>query len=208
MVLSKTLWALALSYLIGSTNCLTIPKIPAASELASRTSDDGCGKNEPGNRECWYDDYDIDSNYEEETPEGELKEFTLHIQQGKWAGDGYPVDAMLINGQYPGPPIIANWGDTIKVTVVNDLKNDNGTSIHWHGIRQLGSFDQDGVPGVTQCPIPPGTSMTYVFKATQYGTSWYHRYEKYLFWLCYTSQHTNIAYSHFGLQCKNHKLNS
>lgn len=28
--------------------------------------------------------------------------------------------------------------------------------------------------GVTQCAIAPGTSETYTFQATQYGTSWYH----------------------------------
>jgi len=30
------------------------------------------------------------------------------------------------------------------------------------------------VPGVTQCPIAPGESLTYRFHATQYGTTWYH----------------------------------
>jgi FtsP/CotA-like multicopper oxidase with cupredoxin domain len=38
----------------------------------------------------------------------------------------------------------------------------------------LGSNLQDGVNGVTECPIAPGSSKTYTFKATQYGTSWYH----------------------------------
>ena len=33
---------------------------------------------------------------------------------------------------------------------------------------------QDGVGGITQCPIAPGDSATYTFQATQYGTSWYH----------------------------------
>lgn len=32
----------------------------------------------------------------------------------------------------------------------------------------------DGVPGVSQCPIPPGGSFTYTFQADQFGTSWYH----------------------------------
>lgn len=50
----------------------------------------------------------------------------------------------------------------------------NGTSIHWHGIRQKQTMDMDGVNGITQCPIAPGDSFTYTFKATQYGTSWYH----------------------------------
>ncbi|KAK7748709.1 hypothetical protein SLS53_000731 [Cytospora paraplurivora] len=41
-------------------------------------------------------------------------------------------------------------------------------------MRQLNTSDQDGVPGVTQCPIAPGESLTYSFRATQYGSSWYH----------------------------------
>ncbi|KAF2205521.1 hypothetical protein GQ43DRAFT_362220, partial [Delitschia confertaspora ATCC 74209] len=45
---------------------------------------------------------------------------------------------------------------------------------HWHGIRQLGSNDMDGVNGVTQCPIAVGDTFTYKFNLTQYGHSWYH----------------------------------
>jgi FtsP/CotA-like multicopper oxidase with cupredoxin domain len=42
-------------------------------------------------------------------------------------------------------------------------------------MRQLGSNLHDGVNGVTECPIPPnGGKRTYVFRATQYGSSWYH----------------------------------
>jgi FtsP/CotA-like multicopper oxidase with cupredoxin domain len=73
----------------------------------------------------------------------------------------------------PGPTIEANWGDTIIVTVNNKLQ-DNGTSIHFHGIRQNYTNEYDGVPSITQCPIAPGESMTYQFVATNYGTSWYH----------------------------------
>jgi FtsP/CotA-like multicopper oxidase with cupredoxin domain len=50
----------------------------------------------------------------------------------------------------------------------------SSTAIHWHGIHQKGSIGADGVPGVTQCPIAPGDTMTYTFQATQYGTAWYH----------------------------------
>ncbi|KAL9095130.1 MAG: hypothetical protein Q9165_002733 [Trypethelium subeluteriae] len=79
----------------------------------------------------------------------------------------------LFNNQYPGPTIRANWGDMISVTVKNSLQN-NGTSIHWHGIRQLGTTSQDGVNGITECPLAPGDTKTYLFQATQFGTSWYH----------------------------------
>lgn len=80
---------------------------------------------------------------------------------------------MLINNQYPGPTLTADWGDTVVVNVKNNLRL-NGTSIHWHGLRQLGTNIQDGVNGVTECPLPPGATKTYKFKLTQYGTSWYH----------------------------------
>lgn len=59
------------------------------------------------------------------------------------------------------------------VHVTNNVP-DNGTTIHWHGVRQLNTVANDGVPGVTQCPIAPGESMTYEFKVTQYGSTWYH----------------------------------
>lgn len=80
---------------------------------------------------------------------------------------------MLINGRTPGPTIVANWGDTIRVTVRN-LLQANGTSIHWHGMRMLNSNIQDGTNGITECALAPGDFKTYQFQATEYGTSWYH----------------------------------
>lgn len=75
--------------------------------------------------------------------------------------------------QYPGPWIQACWGDTIVVNVTNRMVT-NGTSIHWHGIRQWRTMHMDGVNGITQCAIAPGDSFNYTFKASQYGSSWYH----------------------------------
>lgn len=62
---------------------------------------------------------------------------------------------------------------TTEITVKNQLKY-NGTTIHWHGLRQFQSLEMDGVNAITQCPIAPGDTYTYRFRATQYGTSWYH----------------------------------
>jgi FtsP/CotA-like multicopper oxidase with cupredoxin domain len=87
--------------------------------------------------------------------------------------DGVERLVMVVNGQMPGPPIKASWGDTVVVKVNNLLQN-NGTSIHFHGIRQLNNNMNDGVPSITQCPIAPGESMTYTWVAENYGTSWYH----------------------------------
>ncbi|KAK2758386.1 hypothetical protein FQN54_004236 [Arachnomyces sp. PD_36] len=89
------------------------------------------------------------------------------------APDGFSRLVMAVNGQFPGPTIRAGWGDTLRIHVTNSLQ-DNGTSIHWHGIRQVNTNDQDGVSGITECPLAPGDTKTYEFLCTQFGTSWYH----------------------------------
>jgi FtsP/CotA-like multicopper oxidase with cupredoxin domain len=77
------------------------------------------------------------------------------------------------NNTYPGPLIEACWGDSVEITVINEL-DYNGTAIHWHGVRMLNAFEYDGVNAITQCPIAPKDQFTYKFNVTQYGTSWYH----------------------------------
>lgn len=104
---------------------------------------------------------------------GNTVSYNLEITNTTLSPDGVSRDMLVINGQYPGPVITANWGDTISITVKNSLEN-NGTGIHWHGIRQLNSNQMDGTNGLTECPIAPGQTKTYTFRATQYGTSWYH----------------------------------
>lgn len=91
------------------------------------------------------------------------------------APDGVSRTAMAINGSIPGPTLIGDWGDTFIVHVTNSLSTStNGTSIHFHGIRQNYTNPNDGVVSITQCPTPPGSSITYTWKATQYGSTWYH----------------------------------
>lgn len=89
------------------------------------------------------------------------------------APDGYQRYCLAFNGTVPGPQLTADWGDTLVIHVTNNM-GYNGTSIHWHGVRQLNTVDQDGVPGVSQCPIAPGETFTYEFQVTQYGSTWYH----------------------------------
>jgi laccase len=87
--------------------------------------------------------------------------------------DGTLQPALAINGQVPGPTVECQWGDTVSITVTNNLTN-SGTSIHWHGNRQFLTGFADGVAGVTECPLAPGQTKTYTWTATQYGASWYH----------------------------------
>lgn len=83
--------------------------------------------------------------------------------------DGVLTPMLVVNGQFPGPLLEANWGDWIEVTVTNKLVIE-GTAMHWHGFLQTGTPYYDGVPGVSQCPIAPDTSFTYRFRAELYGT--------------------------------------
>lgn len=57
------------------------------------------------------------------------------------------------------------------------LKNQTSVSIaiHWHGL--ILPNDQDGIPYVTQLPIPPGGSMHYHFPLLQSGTYWMHSHQ-------------------------------
>lgn len=133
-----------------------------------------CG-NTPRTRSTWCD-YSIDTDYYSVVPDtGVTREYYLQITNAEIAPDGYSRPAMLINGSMPGPTLMADWGDTVVVHVANQLTSStNGTSIHFHGIRQNYTNPNDGVVSITQCPTPPGDSITYKWRATQYGSTWYH----------------------------------
>src|SRR5207244_676770 len=74
------------------------------------------------------------------------------------------------NGPVPGPDLRGTEGDTVRVTVTNKLAEP--TTVHWHGVEV--PVAMDGVPTLSQEPIPPGGSFTYEFVATPAGTRWYH----------------------------------
>lgn len=73
----------------------------------------------------------------------------------------------------PGPGIEVCVNDTIIVDVRNRLMSE-GTTLHWHGMHQRDSPYMDGVPHVSQCPIPPGHNFRYNFRAENAGTHFWH----------------------------------
>lgn len=85
----------------------------------------------------------------------------------------YDRPTIGVNGQWPLPLIQVSVGDRLILNVRNDL-GDANTSIHFHGLFQNGTNFMDGAVGVTQCPVPPGSSFTYDIKFDQPGTYWYH----------------------------------
>lgn len=106
---------------------------------------------------------------------GDTRYYEFNITRDRISTDGVLRDVILINGQFPGPLIEANWGDMIEVTVHNQIGHPfEGTSVHWHGMLQRETPWYDGVPAVGQCPIAPFHSFTYKYRADIHGTSWYH----------------------------------
>ncbi|KAI0394280.1 multicopper oxidase [Xylariaceae sp. FL0594] len=163
-----------LSGLTAITSFTLVAAAPYAGTPALRTRQAaGCEFDSKTAPTCWGN-YSLSTNWYDEAPDtGVIREYWLELTNSTLAPDGFPRMVLSVNGTVPGPTIEADWGDTLVIHVKNGLQN-NGTSIHWHGIRQKGSTDQDGVASITQCPVAPGDSTTYTFKATQYGTSWYH----------------------------------
>ncbi len=84
--------------------------------------------------------------------------------------EGYKTQVWNYNGTVPGPEIRVKLGDTLKITMINQLPS--ATTIHWHGVRLPNSMD--GVPGLTQEAVPPGKSFTYQFTPKDSGTFWFH----------------------------------
>ncbi|ORY68701.1 multicopper oxidase [Pseudomassariella vexata] len=139
---------------------------------SASTKRQGCEFDSANSPECWGD-FSLSTNWYEEAPDtGVVREYWFNVHDTTMALDGVSRPVVAINGSIPGPTITADWGDTVVVHVSNSATN--GTSIHWHGLRQNHTSEDDGVASITQCPIAPGDSLTYTWKATQYGTTWYH----------------------------------
>ncbi|MGY1643702.1 multicopper oxidase domain-containing protein [Geodermatophilus sp. SYSU D00703] len=97
---------------------------------------------------------------------------TLELRLGPIAEQlaGTTVRMLAYNGSVPGPTLRVRQGSQIVVHVTNDT--DLETTVHWHGLRLDNS--QDGVPGTTQAPIPPGGEFTYRLPLVDAGLFWYH----------------------------------
>ncbi|WP_315853009.1 multicopper oxidase domain-containing protein [Candidatus Laterigemmans baculatus] len=100
-----------------------------------------------------------------------VKEFHIYCEHvrrellpGNW------MDFFGYNGSMPGPTIEVQQGDRVRFVVHNQLPEP--TTIHWHGLEL--PVEEDGVPGLTQKPIPPGETYVYEFDLHQAGTFFYH----------------------------------
>jgi len=140
-------------------------------KFCNSPSDRGCWITDPNKKETIYQ-YNITTDYENFAPTGIIREYFLNVTLGPVSPDGYIKEVgILFNNTFPGPVLEACWGDTLKVHVTN-LNPFEGHTTHWHGLRQFGTNQMDGVNGVTQCPIADKQTYTYEFKVGQYGHTW------------------------------------
>lgn len=90
--------------------------------------------------------------------------------------NGKPANVFGLTQADGSHGLVMNAGDNFRVRLENRIGEP--TAIHWHGLTP--PWQQDGVAGISQEPIPDGGSHDYDFPVAHPGTFWMH--------------------SHFGLQ--------
>ena len=85
-------------------------------------------------------------------------------------GGGVVVRTWAWDGRVPANQIRLARGQTMRVELVNNLPTD--TTTHWHGLAIPNAMD--GVPDLTQQPVPPGRAFLYEFTVPDAGTYWAH----------------------------------
>ncbi|THY30985.1 hypothetical protein D6D01_03040 [Aureobasidium pullulans] len=115
----------------------------SATTLTPDDADTEC-TNGPHSRACWGGGFSIATDFDQKWPDtGKTVPYTLDITNTTLNPDGTGDRlVMLINNQYPGPVIRAQWGDWLEITVNNKLPN-NGTGVQY-GVGTLGTLVIDG----------------------------------------------------------------
>ena len=102
---------------------------------------------------------------------GDWKEFHLVAEPvEREIAPGMKARLWGYNGQSPGPTLECVEGDKVRIFVTNKLPEH--TTVHWHGM--LLPNGMDGVGGLTQPHIKPGTTFVYEFVLQKSGTFMYH----------------------------------
>ena len=96
----------------------------------------------------------------------------LTAEERKIVAGGQIVMGRAYNGQFIGPTLVMNPGDTLNLNLQNSL-NDS-TNMHYHGFHVSPKPPSDQVVNLT---IPPGRSYPYRVNIPSFhdqGTFWYH----------------------------------
>lgn len=98
-----------------------------------------------------------------------LLELSLTAQAQIQTLSGQSAKLLTYNGQVPGPILEARAGDTVRLTLINQLETP--TNLHYHGLHISPEIDN------VFREVPPGERYTYEFQIpTNHPavTSWYH----------------------------------
>ncbi|MFE2052054.1 multicopper oxidase family protein [Streptomyces sp. NPDC059459] len=97
---------------------------------------------------------------------GPVRTYRLTAAEARLDLGGRTVRSWAYDEALPGPLVRASAGEVLDVTLANRLPAT--TTLHSHGIRLR--CDMDGVPGLTQPPVRPGTDFRYRFAVDHPGT--------------------------------------
>ncbi|MCL9781744.1 multicopper oxidase family protein [Vibrio sp. S4M6] len=95
---------------------------------------------------------------------------TLTVHNTQLNIDGHNETVYQITNSAGGNGFTGREGENFNAIVKNDT--DKPITLHWHGL--VDPNKEDGVPDVTQLPIPPHGQQHYDFKLNQTGTYWMH----------------------------------
>ena len=100
-----------------------------------------------------------------------MHDLVLRAEAGPVDLGSATVHTWSYGGQVPGPEIRVRPGDTLRAVLDNRLPAP--TTVHWHGVEL--SYPMDGVPGLTQPQVAPGSTFTNSYLVPdQPGTYWFH----------------------------------
>ena len=103
--------------------------------------------------------------------DSDLIEVTLEARPYRYpVVTGANFTGLAYNGRVPGPLLRVRHGQSFRARFVNHT--GSMSTIHWHGM--ILPNDMDGVPYVTQAPVPNGGEFLYTFKPDPPGFRWYH----------------------------------
>lgn len=109
-------------------------------------------------------------HFSQGTPGVKTVRYDLYVTDSMVNYTGKKRKGIAVNGSIPAPTLVFTIGDTALIYVHNNA--DEPTGVHWHGVQLPNRMD--GVPFLTQHPIPPHTTYIYKFPVVQSGTYWYH----------------------------------
>jgi FtsP/CotA-like multicopper oxidase with cupredoxin domain len=97
----------------------------------------------------------------------------LQLQRRNIQVNGKPASGYGISQPDGTFGLTTDVGKPFRTRVENKI--DEPSLIHWHGLTP--PWQQDGVPGVSAPPIPPGGSADYDFPLRFGGTFWMHSHQ-------------------------------